>query len=96
MAAAVVTGVAGCEYHNALSRPGTSSEQAVEDIAQCRREAETTAGPAPLRSQIYSLEWSERRERLLALCLQGKGYQVRRVAGPCTGDCLAPGNPPAR
>lgn len=72
--------------HVALQKPGATQAEATSDLAVCRFEADKAAGPMVFDAMAAAQRrghWN----RILASCLESRGYSLIQRPGPCTGVC---------
>ena len=90
-AAITTSALAGCASsasptHVALQKAGATQAEATSDLAICRFEADKAAGPLALDPMAAAQRrgyWN----RILASCLESRGYTLIQRPGVCTGAC---------
>jgi hypothetical protein len=88
LASCCLTGC-GSDRHIELVKSGANLQSARSDLAACTYTAETSLGvpPSGWANPIAHSLWSDQRDHLANLCLQGKGYALNEAPGPCQGAC---------
>ena len=67
--------LAACSQPNSWSKPGMNEVHFDGDLAQCRRQAAGTTQSIQ-QSENNGLERSDRQDRLVKRCMEGKGYTL--------------------
>lgn len=67
--------LAACSQPNSWSKPGMTEVRFDGDLAQCRRQA-AGASQSMQFGEEGGLERSDRQDRLVRRCMEGKGYTL--------------------